>query len=139
MNYGKNVNVKGFAAVIGGFSTLLDALRYSEVSDNMFDLCMETLRDQLPDKHFAYYRQDQLRFAVIFDTAKERDAYIRGMWNSFDFCAYKDVAEAKSSLTCRPISYNDFLRLADDEELNLNHYEIEDGLVIFDVTYGALD
>lgn len=133
------MTLKGFAAVISGFSTLLDALRYSEVSDNLFDLYTETMRDQLPNKHYAYYKQDELRFVAIFDTPEERDNYVNRMWESVEELPSMMIPEVKSSLTCHSIIYAEFLKLADDEELNLNHYEVEDGLVIFNVTYGTLD
>lgn len=114
--------IKNFAAIISGFSTLLDALPNDEVSDALFDLYMETLSDQLPTKHYAYYHldSDPMRYVAIFDTAEERDGYVNKTWG------------------CDPITYDEFLKLADDEEYNLNHYEIVDGKVFFSVTFGEL-
>lgn len=114
--------LKGFAAIISSFNTLLDTLPDDEVSDTLFDLYIETLSDQLPTKHYAYYHldADPMRYVVIFDTAEERDDYVMKTWG------------------CDPITYDEFLTVADNEEYNLNHYRVKDGKTFFDVTFGEL-
>lgn len=122
MNITNTTTLRGFAAVLSSFSTLLDILPDDEISDALFDQYMETLSDQLPTKHYAYYHlnSDPMRYVAIFDTPEERDGYVNKTWG------------------CDPITYDEFLKLADDEEYNLNHYAIKDGTVFFEVTFGEL-
>lgn len=122
MNITNTTTLRRLAAILSSFSTLLDTLPDDEISDALFDLYMETLSDQLPTKHYAYYHldSDPMRYVAIFDTAEERDGYAMKIWG------------------CDPITYDEFLTVADDEEYNLNHYRVEDGKVFFDVTFGEL-
>lgn len=116
------MTLNGFAAILSSFSTLFDILPADETSDALFDSFVEVMSNQFPDKHYAYYHldSDPMRYVAIFDTAEERDDYVNKTWG------------------CDPITYSKFIKAADDEEFNLNKYTVEDGKVIFDVTYGEL-
>lgn len=123
MNITNTTTLKGFAAIISSFNTLLDVLPDDEVSDALFDLYIETLSDQLPSKHYAYYHLDAepMRYVAIFDTTKERDDYVMKTWG------------------CDPITYDEFIKLADSEEFNLNKYAVKDGKIIFDLMFSDIE
>lgn len=123
MNITNTTTLRRLAAILSSFSTLLDTLPDDGVSDALFDLYVETMSDQLPTKHYAYYHLDSepMRYVAIFDTAEERDAYAMKIWG------------------CDPITYDEFIKLADSEEFNLNKYAVKDGKIIFDLMFSDIE
>lgn len=120
---------RAFKVVFENLPSELPSEKYTPAVNQLKQGYSEILYPLLKTQYFAFCVDSDGECVSIFATEAERDSYIKTMRQIGKECRERgDVGE----ITCRPITFGEFLDFADAEELDLNNYSLdEDGAIEF--------
>ena len=120
-------------AILRAFKALFDNLPkehidedYADAADQLYNSYLEILHPILKTQYFTHGIAPDGEYMGIFETTAERDSFVETI---------NQMAEERGStadMTCKPITFEEFLRLSDGEEYELDNYSLaEDGAIEF--------
>ena len=127
-------------AILRGFKSIFDNLPkepidedYANAADQLYNSYLEILHSILKAQHFAHGTDPDGEYMGIFGTETERDSFVDTI---------SRIAEERggtADITCKPITFEEFLNLAEGEEYELDNYSLaEDGAIEFVPNFAKL-